>query len=342
MGEHPVENLPDSEQLVRVEALTKTYASPGLLGRGDRVRALSGVSFSMGRGEVVALVGESGSGKSTIARQLLRLETPDSGCIRFEGKELDLSAKNGVTLPYRRQVQMIFQDPFGSLNPVHTIAHHLERPLLRHGLARAGDVGEKSIELLEEVGLTPGADFIHRHPYELSGGQRQRVAIARALAVEPQLIIADEPTSMLDVSIRVDILNLLDRLRRERGVSILFITHDLVSARYLADRILVMYAGRIVERGPAHRILEEPAHPYTTLLLAATPEASGSIEAPLPVKATGMDERAGWDGCAFRDRCPRVVPQCDSVPELVALQEEGRYMRCHLEWSAPSRGVQIP
>lgn len=171
---------------------------------------------------------------------------------------------------------MVFQDPFGSLNPVHDVGHHLQRPLLRHGKAsRVSDARDRAAELLDAVGLAPGVAFARRHPHELSGGQRQRVAIARALAVEPELILADEPTSMLDVSIRVDILNLLRKLRSERGIGLLYITHDLASARYVADRILVLLDGKVVEEGPSDEVLLTPSHPYTRRLLAAAPGASG-------------------------------------------------------------------
>ena len=320
----------DQQPLVQVDGLTKSYASPGLLSQGPRIRALDGVSFHINQGEVVALVGESGSGKSTIARQLIRLETPDSGVVMLGGALAPSKEGSDVALSYRRRVQMIFQDPFGSFNPVHTIGHHLVRPLLRHEIVmNDSDARMRGLALLEEVGLSPGSDFIDRFPYELSGGQRQRVAIARALAVEPEVIIADEPTSMLDVSIRVDVLNLLQDLRKQRGVSLLFITHDLVSARYLADRILVMYCGRIVEEGPAERVLKSPKHPYTQLLLSATPEVANLLEESPNNATRGGGKRGDWKGCAFRMRCDWADDRCLEVPKWTEIEDEGGRALCH-------------
>jgi ABC-type glutathione transport system ATPase component len=279
--------------LLEVRRLAKAFASGGLFRRARRLVAVEDVSFEVRRGEAVALVGESGSGKSTIARILLRLTRPDAGELRLDGVDVLAREPRGASLAYRGRVQMVFQDPFGSLNPVHDVAHHLMRPLLRHGRVAGPDpagapeagpggpprpaegaaLRERALALLRTVGLEPAEDFLGRHPSELSGGQRQRVAIARALAVEPDLLVADEPTSMLDVSIRAGILNLLARLKRERGLGIVLITHDLASARYLADRILVLHRGRIVEDGPSRDVVSAPAHPYTRALLAAVAHA---------------------------------------------------------------------
>ena len=231
---------------------------------------LRGLSLSVQHGEVVALVGESGSGKSTAARIVAGLEHVTSGEVLFSGQPLRAQR----TLALRQSIQMVFQDPFGSLNPVHTILHHLERPLRRHKRCQRSDVRAKSLELLEAVGLSPAADYLDSYPHSLSGGQKQRVAIARALAPGPTLVLADEPTSMLDVSIRIEILNLIDSLRRERGLSWLFITHDLASARDLADRIIVLEQGEIVESGPAAEVLDNPTHDYTKTLMAAATRGS--------------------------------------------------------------------
>jgi ABC-type glutathione transport system ATPase component len=220
------------------------------------------------RGEALALVGESGSGKSTAARLVARLLAPTSGAILLDGFDV---LRQRVTLSYRRRIQMIFQDPFASLNPVHTVAYHLARPLLRHGKAHRRDVGDRIHALLEQVGLTPASEIARKHPHQLSGGQRQRVAIARALAVEPDLILADEPTSMLDASIRVGVLNLLRDLKEQRGIAILLITHDLASARYLADQTIVLRAGHAIERGPTVEIMSSPQAAYTRELLSAVP-----------------------------------------------------------------------
>jgi ABC-type glutathione transport system ATPase component len=246
--------------LLVVERLSKRFGP---------VCAVDGVSFEIDRGEVVALVGESGSGKSTVARLLARLDAPSAGAIRLAGSDVLATEPRRASLGYRRRVQMIFQDPYASLNPAHRVAHHIERPLARHRRVERGALAVRAAKLLEDVGLTPAAQFASRRPHELSGGQRQRVAIARALAVEPDLLIADEPTSMLDVSLRVGVLDLLARLRDERRLALLFITHDLASARYLADRILVMSGGKIVDGGAIEDVIARPSHPATRRLLAA-------------------------------------------------------------------------
>jgi peptide/nickel transport system ATP-binding protein len=260
---------PEATPVLEVRGLTKSYrVRRGL--RVERVPVLHDVSFQLARGEIVALVGESGSGKSTVARILARLVTPSGGTLRLDGVDVRAGERR-PTLDYRRRVQMIFQDPYGSLNPAHTVEHHLRRPLEVHGRG-GGREAARIHELLAAVGLTPPDVMAARRPHELSGGQRQRVAIARALAVEPQVLIADEPTSMLDVSLRVDVLNLLGRLRDEQRLAVLFITHDLASARYLADRVLVLHGGTVVEEGPVESVVASPAHPYTRRLLAAAPD----------------------------------------------------------------------
>lgn len=235
--------------------------------------AVKNVSFQLEAGRTVALVGQSGSGKSTIARVIAQLEKPTSGLILLDGRKADDRGRG--LQKYRDDVQMIFQDPFASLNPFHTIAHHLERPIILHGVAsdrRA--VRAKVIELLDRVQLLPGGDFADRRPHELSGGQRQRVAIARALAPSPTVLIADEPVSMLDVSIRLDILKLLAGLQREENLAVLYITHDLATARHFSDRIMVMYEGEVVEEGPSDDVILHPRAEFTKKLAAAAPEPS--------------------------------------------------------------------
>jgi peptide/nickel transport system ATP-binding protein len=229
------------------------------------------VTFSLEPGKITALVGESGSGKSTVARLLSRLYAPTAGSILFRGEDVSRARSRRALLRYRSEVQMIFQDPFASLNPVKTVRHHLERPLRIHGIARGARVEERVNELLSTVGLVPPEEVARKYPHQLSGGQRQRVAIARALAVNPSVVLADEPISMLDVSIRMGLLNLMDSLKRDFGIAFLYITHDIVSARYVADEVLVMYAGRIVEQGPTDDVLQTPLHDYTRLLLSAVP-----------------------------------------------------------------------
>jgi peptide/nickel transport system ATP-binding protein len=226
---------------------------------------------------VTALVGESGSGKSTVARMLSRLYPPTTGTILFGGENVSDLRRRREVLAYRAQVQMIFQDPFASLNPVKRIDHHLARPLLIHGICSRAEADERVHDLLRRVGLIPPEEVAAKYPHQLSGGQRQRVAIARALAVEPSVILCDEPISMLDVSIRIGILNLILGLKRESQIAFLYITHDIASARYVADEVLVMYRGRIVEQGPTDAVLQDPRHAYTRLLLSAVPNPESGL-----------------------------------------------------------------
>lgn len=259
----------DTRPLLKVRQLEKVFTIGGLLST-SKVRALGGVDLDIAPGEIVALVGESGSGKSTLARCLTRLEQPTSGTFEFDGVDILKTEPRSASRKFRSAVQMIFQDPFGSLNPAHRVGHFLERPLLLHKMASRKDLERVKQELMERVDLPP--ELLNRYPHELSGGQRQRVAIARALAVQPRLILADEPTSMLDVSVRIGVLNLMRRLCKEQGISMLYITHDLASARYLADRIVVMFAGEFVEGGEALELIAKPAHQYTQLLISAVPD----------------------------------------------------------------------
>ncbi len=249
--------------------LTKRFA----VGKGAdaTVVGVHGVDVALEQGRIVALVGGSGSGKSTVARLLGRLAQPDGGVIKLRGQEV--SGRAGRRdLGYRRTVQMIFQDPFATLNPVKTVAHHLRRPLAIHQGLRGRSADRAATDLLESVGISPGVDYLRRHPHELSGGQRQRVTIAAALAARPSVLLADEPTSMLDVSIRTSLLNLIRSLASDRGLAVLFITHDLASARYIADTIMVLRDGVVVEQGRIDDVLDAPRHPYTDLLLASVPE----------------------------------------------------------------------
>ncbi|MFC4140402.1 MULTISPECIES: ABC transporter ATP-binding protein [unclassified Microbacterium] len=235
------------------------------------LHAVKDVSFTLEAGKTIALVGESGSGKSTIARMLMKLETPTSGQILLNGAPTTMAGREIAR--YRSQVQMIFQDPFASLNPYHSIAHHLERPLrLHHPELRGRQVRARVLELLDRVKLTPSESFADRRPHELSGGQRQRVAIARALAPGARFIVADEPVSMLDVSIRLGVLNLLADLQREGDLGVLYITHDLATARHFSDEIMVLYHGDVVERGPSDEVILNPQHDYTKTLLGAAPD----------------------------------------------------------------------
>jgi peptide/nickel transport system ATP-binding protein len=241
------------------------------------LRAVDNVDLALRPGRVTALVGASGSGKSTVARLLTRIYEPTSGTIRLGGEDVSHIRGRGPLRRYRAQVQMIFQDPFASLNPVKRVAHHIERPLRIHKAVPEDRVHERALELLEAVGLVPPEVVAAKYPHELSGGQRQRVAIARALAVEPKVVLADEPISMLDVSIRLGVLNLIAELKQTRDIAFLYITHDLASARYVADEVLVMLAGRIVEQGPTDDVLHRPLHDYTRLLLSAVPDPASGL-----------------------------------------------------------------
>ncbi|HSZ49278.1 MAG TPA: ABC transporter ATP-binding protein [Streptosporangiaceae bacterium] len=278
------------------------------------VHAVEDVSLDLAPAHVTAVVGESGSGKSTLARLLARLISPTSGQVLLNGNPAPRRRKR--RLDYTRAVQMVLQDPFASLNPVHDVRYHLSRPFRVHGLASpGGDLDEKMADLLERVALTPADAFLRKYPHELSGGQRQRVAIARALAVQPQVLLADEPVSMLDVSIRLGVLNLLGDLRDREKLAILYITHEIASARYLADKIVVMYAGQLVESGPAEAVTDRPAHPYTRLLLSAAPDPERAAPPQLRGRGAPPSLVRPPSGCRFRTRCPHAMPICaEQVP----------------------------
>jgi peptide/nickel transport system ATP-binding protein len=325
---------------LEVRGLTKHFAAgTGLLRTSSRVHAVDDVTFALRPGTITALVGESGSGKSTVARLLARLYDPTAGAVLFDGRDVSDERRRRDVLRYRSQVQMIFQDPFGSLNPVKTIRHHLTRPLRIHGCVPRERIDARIHELLETVGLLPAERYLDKYPHELSGGQRQRVAIARALAAEPSVLVADEPTSMLDVSISVGILNLMLELKEREGLAFLYVTHDLASARYVADTVLVMYAGQIVEQGPADDVLQTPLHPYTQLLLASVPDPAAGERARIEVRK-GLASAAvdPPEGCRFAGRCPLRIGVCsDITPELVAARR-GHSARCHV--TAPSPAIR--
>ena len=290
----------------------------GLFGRKSPVHAVDNVSVSLDARKVTAFVGESGAGKTTVARILAEITKPDKGTVLLDGKPVPA----GRPRSYARQVQMVFQDPFASLNPVHRVRHNLERPLKIHHLAN-GNADKTVADLLARVALKPPRQFADKFPHELSGGQRQRVAIARALAVKPRVLIADEPVSMLDVSIRLGVLNLLADLRDRENLAILYITHDIASARYLADTIVVMYAGQLVEAAPSVELTDRPAHPYTQLLLSAAPDPD---RAQPPVLAGGgapPSLLAPPTGCRFHPRCPHVMEVCKhKVPPSIAVSPD--------------------
>jgi oligopeptide/dipeptide ABC transporter ATP-binding protein len=314
--------------LLTVDNISKTFSSrDGLFGPKKSARVVTDVSFSLQQGDVFALVGESGSGKTTIGRMLLRLIEPDAGNITFDG--IDVRALEPAALRrLRRRIQIIFQDPFGSLDPRVRIGAAIAEPILLHGLREPHQVAGRVAELLSLVGLD--ASHAQRYPHEFSGGQRQRVAIARALAVEPELIVCDEPVSALDLSIQAQVVNLLGELRAKLGVSYVFISHDMAVVRHLATHVGVLYAGCLVESGPSETVFDDPRHPYTRMLLAATPS-------PVPGAPRGRDAITGeppspyaeWSQCRFASRCPHRIDACLAAdPPLAEVAPAPRLSAC--------------
>jgi peptide/nickel transport system ATP-binding protein len=316
-------------ELLRADRLTRHFKIGGTLARST-LHAVDEVSFSIGEREIVALAGESGSGKSTVARLLARLYKPTSGTVTYFGEpgagtQLSALRSRRDGLRYSGQVPMVFQDPFSSLNPVFRVSHGVLRALKLHRPElSAAERRAEAARVFDVVGL--GAGMLDRYAYELSGGQRQRVGFAQALATRPRLILADEPVSMLDTSIRIGLLNLMAKLRDEEGVSILYITHDIASARYVADRLIVMYAGQIAEAGPIEDVLGAPKHPYTQLLLSAVPDPKApppSLEALAAATGERGEPPKVIDpkpGCRFQPRCPVATEVCVQItPELTAL-----------------------
>jgi len=316
------------EAMLEVNHLQKFFPiRGGLLSRVvANVQAVNDVSFTVGRGEVVGLVGESGSGKTTVGRSLLRLIEPSSGEVKFEGVDVVKLNKNDMR-KYRRKMQIIFQDPFASLNPRMTVSDIIGEALTIHHLAQGVAKTERIASLLEKVGLRP--ESMRRYPHEFSGGQRQRIGIARALAVDPSFIVADEPVSALDVSIQAQVVNLIQDLQQEMGLTMLFIAHDLSVVEYLCDRVIVMYLGRIMEVAPAKELYLNPKHPYTEALLSAAPIADPTIkrdriilqgDIPSPINPPS--------GCVFRTRCRYAIEDCAKVvPELREVQP-GHFKAC--------------
>jgi peptide/nickel transport system ATP-binding protein len=313
--------------------------------RGAILSAVRAVSLGLHRRAVVALVGESGSGKSTVAKLLAGQESPTSGQILLDGESVRPSSRRSFRR-YKSEVQMVFQDPFASINPVHKVRYPLQRAVRLHQreLGREAVAAELA-RLLEEVRLTPPEHFLGRYPHELSGGQRQRVAIARALAVKPRVLLADEPVSMLDVSIRLEVLDVIDQLRARFELAVLYITHDIASARYFADETLVMYAGEIVERGPSEDLTQQPAHPYTQLLLAAAPDPD-RLGAPIERRvlrgaAQAASALTTTIGCRFSPRCPFADERCRTQsPPLARIAPERAAACWRLDVAAPDLVIE--
>jgi oligopeptide/dipeptide ABC transporter ATP-binding protein len=321
-----------TESLLALENVSQVFRT-----RHGQVRAVDDVSLAVEPGQVICLVGESGSGKTTSAKIAAGLRRPTSGAVRFNGQDI-WRMDRGQFRAYRRAVQYIHQDPYASLNPVHTVLDTVSTPLRHHGLVRSrSEAVQRAGDLLVKVDLTPPENFLFKYPHQLSGGQRQRVSVARALTLNPQLIAADEATSMLDVSIRVSLLNMLKRLSAEMGVGFLFITHDLAIAKYFAwsGHIAVMYLGRIVEYGPTPIIINAPQHPYTRALLGAIPEPDPDLTRKRDrLQLHGVDVASLLhvpSGCSFHPRCPlHEQGLCDTFrPELAALDAR-RFVACHV------------
>ena len=325
--------------LLEVRDLVKHYTASGLFARGaPAVRAVDGVSFDVGRGETLALVGESGCGKSSVGRTVLRLQEPTAGEARFEG--VDVFGLDRIALRrLRRRMQIIFQDPYGSLNPRMTVGAAIAEGIEIHRLATGSAVGRRVGALLEEVGLDPG--YGRRYPHEFSGGQRQRVGIARALAVEPSFIVCDEPVSALDVSVQAQVLNLLADLQRDRGLSYLFIAHDLAVVRQIAQRAAVMYLGRIVEAGPTEALLAAPRHPYTVALRSAVPEPDPARRRSRIILSGDVPSPSNPPpGCPFHTRCFHPSRNVRCRTEVPMLRPVGATTAaCHYAESTPAAEV---
>jgi peptide/nickel transport system ATP-binding protein len=345
-----VTNTIAQQSLLSVRNLSKDFpVSRGLLRRtSDAVHALNGVDFEIRPGETLGLVGESGSGKTTVARILLRLVNPDTGSALFRSRslaaagmasEVDLFAVGARALKQvRRDIQIIFQDPYSSLNPRHSIAANIGEPLRANRVGNTLERSARIAQLLQDVGLRP--DLMRRYPHELSGGQRQRVAIARALALEPALIVADEPVSALDVSIQAQVMNLLLDLQQKRGLAYLFIAHDLSVVRYMSRRIAVMYLGRIVEMGDANEVFQTPRHPYTEALIESVPEPKPRLRKERALLQGDVASQMKIPpGCPFHPRCRHAQGICRTEPPPLREIAPGHVASCHFAEQIPSRRV---
>ncbi len=325
----------DAGPLLQVQDLKKYFPLrqsfwAAMRGRdeGLAVRAVDGVTFDLARGESLGLAGESGCGKTTTGKLVLKLVEPTSGDILFNGRSLrELSGSD--LKAFRRRAQLMFQNPYEALNPRFTIYRSLLEPLLIHGIGDAQEREERVFQALERVHLSPPDNYLSKYPHQLSGGQLQRVVLARALVLEPAFLVADEPVSMLDVSVRAGILNLMREMRRDLNLAVIYISHDLSLIQYMCERTAIMYLGRIVEMGPTQQVIGEPLHPYTQALVSAVPVPDPHHRAPaLRIKDTVPTPIHLPPGCRFQDRCPHFMPVCrEPVPQV---QRDGRLVECHL------------
>jgi peptide/nickel transport system ATP-binding protein len=318
------------DEILRVENLKKYFTKKGMFGaKSNTVRATDDVSFTVKRGEVFVLAGESGSGKSTIAKLILKSMESDSGKIFFEGQEIDNKKENLTKI--RMNCQMIHQDPYDSINPRMKIGDIVSEPLEIHKVGNKEDRKKRVIEVLQEVKLEPAEDIVKRYPHMLSGGQRQRVVLARALALKPKVILADEPVSMLDVSIRAEMLELMQELQKKYNISFIYITHDLATARYFGQRIAILYMGKIVEIGPTNQVLVKPRHPYTQALIDAISEPNpDNLHRERKIRINEPANIDVYQGCRFRARCPYVIDKCIEEPKLEKTGDE-HYSACFVE-----------
>ncbi|MCL9775075.1 ABC transporter ATP-binding protein [Vibrio methylphosphonaticus] len=298
------------------------------------MRAINDVSFKMYKSRGLAVVGESGSGKSTTAKMIAKMYAPSGGEIKYRCRDIQEIKKQAELTQYRQGVQMVWQDPFGSLNPTHTIFHHIARPLLIHNKVskrNKKELEERIYDLLEQVGLIPAKETAAKYPHQLSGGQRQRVNLARNIAIGAEVVLADEPTSMLDVSIRAGVLNLMEEMKFEKEMSLLYITHDIATARYIAEDISVMYVGHMVEWGDTDEVIANPQHPYTQLLVSAVPDPSKSIHEKLKGNKGDIPLWTPQSvGCPFSGRCTHATSRCNEALPSVTKLAENHFVRCYL------------
>ena len=325
------------ELLVEGNNLVKDFPLNSNTLKQPMMRAINDVSFKMYKSRGLSVVGESGSGKSTTAKMIAKMYAPTGGKIMYKGRDIQEIRKKADLMRYREGVQMVWQDPFGSLNPTHNIFHHIARPLLIHKKVAPGnkkELTEHVHHLLHQVGLIPPRETAKKYPHQLSGGQRQRVNLARNIAVGAEVVLADEPTSMLDVSIRAGVLNLMEEMKFDKQMSLLYITHDIATARYIAEDLAVMYVGHMVEWGDTEEIIHKPQHPYTQLLVSAVPDPKKSIHDKLQ---GNKGEIPLWTpdsvGCPFAGRCPHATARCrEALPQVTQLSEN-HFVRCYLHES---------